>query len=168
MILKDEFKYLNSFIELDDKREAERCLSLRYFLDSRDKILLIDADSLVWWSCYKLFTYSKSKELIEYYGREGAESVILDFLFERFETSVREMVNHIEEEFNITNIHFFFSRSNDNFRYWLNPNYKANRKGYRSPFIKRLGNLIVDEYLRTNEHQVHFASKLEADNLYNT
>lgn len=163
MILKDEFKYLNSFIKLNES-EAERCNALRNFLDSRDKILLIDADSLAWWACHKLLTYSQAKELISLHGRIDAEGIILDLLYERFETSVRELTNHIEESFNIVDIEFFFTTCKNNFRKELLPAYKGNRKGYRSPFIKRLVNYAISE-LSIQGYNVWISNTLEADDL---
>lgn len=119
-----------------------------------NKIVLFDADSLVYQSIYKVVSLSEIKEM--YSRGETRYTIELEILqrgYDRFEKIVFDIINEIEEQYNVTQISYFFTKCKRNFRKAIDPTYKANRKGnkwvgaLRDYIIHNLDNSFAsDEY----------------------
>lgn len=96
-------------------------------------ILLVDADSLVWASCYS------GKEDEKYYTEiEDARS--------KFDEQFMNIVNRLEDEFDIEKV-LTFNGSRGNFRKKINPTYKANRKNTElPPLLFEMHQYVKDQY----------------------
>ena len=96
-------------------------------------ILLVDADSLVFASCYS------GKEDEKYYTDiEGARG--------KFDEQFMNIVNRLEDEFDIQKV-LTFNGSRGNFRKKLNPTYKANRKNAElPPLLFEMHQYVKDQY----------------------
>ena len=109
MTPKQELEYLKGYIKLSEREAVKRDL-LEGFLENRDKVLLLDADSLLFSVCH----YHLDKEQD------------FNLMYDDYHTQLRSIVNAIEdEEFNIEQIVHFFSTCTNNFRYEIYPEYKA-------------------------------------------
>jgi 5'-3' exonuclease len=115
--------------------------------DKTERVLLIDADSLLYTAIY------------------NPDPLVKDDIEEskfRLDNKIQEIHNNIESYYNIVKTMYFLGGSN-NFRYELYPEYKANRPKEKHPFISEL-----KEYLAT-KYEAIIAPKGEADDiLYST
>lgn len=87
-----------------------------------DKTLIIDADSLVFFACYKAEKDTLSEEFYEVGGREK-DIVLLATLYAK---------NHIQEMQDSTgceSVECYFTTGRKSFRYEVDPTYKQNREG---------------------------------------
>ena len=108
----EELEFLNNFIKLTEEQAIKRNM-LEGFIDNRDKILLLDSDSIL----YKVVHFWVDKE----------PDLVL--MFEDFCNQIQEMVNTIEYDgFNIIDIQYYFTTCRSNFRHELTDTYKANRE----------------------------------------
>jgi len=99
-------------------------------------ILLIDADSLVFASCYRK---RENPEDEPYY------SDIADAR-NKFDSQFMEIVNRLEENYTIDKV-LTFSGSKGNFRKLLNKDYKANRKKTElPPLLNEMHQFVKDQY----------------------
>ena len=108
-------------------------------------ILLIDADSLIFASCY---TGGEEKY---YTDIEDSKS--------KFDEQFMSIVNRIEENFEVKEI-ITFNGSKGNFRKLLNPTYKANRKKQELPPLLH----PMHQYVKDNYNSV-FGFGIETDDL---
>ena len=132
----------------------------------KDKIILFDADSLIYQAIYKVVSFGEFREMIEQgLTRIQIESEILHRGFERFEKIAFDIFNEIEQEYNITEVRYFFTTCVNNFRYEFNNEYKANRKGKRNKYVN-----MLREHLVLNLDGALASDVYEADDLiyYNT
>lgn len=144
---QDELEYLKNFIQLTPEQVIKRDM-LNEFLNNNKKILLLDADSIL----YKVVNFWMDKE-------EDLEE-----MYEDFHSQVREMVNTIEDDgFNIVNIQYYFTKCRNNFRKEIYSEYKANRKDnpLRKLAIKLMDHCI--DTLETTGMYVDYSDTLEAD-----
>ena len=81
-------------------------------------VLLIDADSLVFASCYT--------------GDENKFYTNIEDSIAKFDEQYMSIVNHLEDSFDIKEV-ITFNGSKGNFRKQLNKKYKANRKKQELP-----------------------------------
>jgi DNA polymerase-1 len=149
MTPKKELEYLKGYIKLSEREAVKRDL-LEGFLENRDKVLLLDADSLLFSVCH----YHLDKEQD------------FNLMYDDYHTQLRSIVNAIEdEEFNIEQIVHFFSTCSNNFRYEIYPEYKANRE--RTPLTELVylfKGWVIDE-LRNDGEYVSTSDEYEADDL---
>ena len=149
MTPKQELEYLKGYIKLSEREAVKRDL-LEGFLSNRDKVLLLDADSLLFSVCH----YHLDKEQD------------FNLMYDDYHTQLRSIVNAIEdEEFNIEQIVHFFSTCTNNFRYEIYPEYKANRE--RTPLTELVylfKGWVIDE-LRNEGEYVSTSDEYEADDL---
>jgi len=103
-------------------------------------ILLIDADSLVFASCYKK---RETPEDDKYY-RDIADAR------NKFDSQFMEIVNHLEDKYTIDKV-ITFNGSKGNFRKLITKKYKANRKKQELPPLL---------------HEMHNYVKLQYDSIY--
>ena len=89
-------------------------------------VVLIDADSLVY-SCA--------------YGVETEVEAMA-----KFDEMIMFIVNEIEEYYDVEYYYIYHGTKGRNFRYDVDPSYKANRKGERPEFYKTLSNYVRTEY----------------------
>lgn len=151
MKLKEELEYLKGFIELTEEQANERDL-LEYSLSNKDKVLLIDADSLL----FNVVNYHEDKETEE----------DLDIQYEEFHTQVRSIANRIEEDgFNVVDIVYFFTTCKNNFRKEIEPEYKANRKFTKTVFLVGLLKHYTIQMLEEENLEVKYSDTLEADDI---
>ena len=99
-------------------------------------ILLVDADSLIFASCYK--------------KRENPddEKYYIDIVDARnkFDQQFMGIVNHLEDKYNIDKV-ITFSGSKGNFRKLITPKYKANRKKQElPPLLNEMHQFVKDHY----------------------
>ncbi len=95
-------------------------------------ILLIDADSLVFASCYS--------------GTEEKYFTEIEDSIAKFDEQYMEIVNRLEEEFNIQKV-ITFNGCRGNFRKKINPTYKANRKKSElPPLLFEMHQYVKDHY----------------------
>jgi DNA polymerase-1 len=115
--------------------------------DTKDKILLIDADTIVYATCSGC----------EYGDDEAGYEINIE---EAFEVANTKINNYVEitgcKDFEL---HF---TSGKNFRYTLTPNYKSNRKDTRYPSgLRELKSLLVEH----NPTKAFIHSDYEADDI---
>ena len=84
-------------------------------------ILLIDADSLIFASCYR------SKNDDDYDMQTSPFYTNIEDSINKFDEQYMKIVNDLEELYEIEQV-ITFNGSKGNFRKQLTPNYKANRK----------------------------------------
>lgn len=113
-----------------DIRIVKNCPSV---YDNTKRVLLIDADSIVYFATYfpedSLMTFPTEEEQIE------------EAKF-RIRNKLQEIQNNVEEHFNIIHTMMFIAGKN-NFRYIVYPEYKANRKtAVKSPIF-----FVIKDYL---------------------
>ena len=149
MTPKQELEYLKGYIKLSEREAVKRDL-LEGFLSNRDKVLLLDADSLLFSVCH--YHLDKDQDF--------------NLMYDDYHTQLRSIVNAIEdEEFNVEQIVHFFSTCTNNFRYEIYPDYKANRE--RTPLTELVylfKGWVIDE-LRNDGEYVSTSDKYEADDL---
>lgn len=125
----------------------------------KDKVILFDADSLIYQAIYKVVTFGEIRALL--LNGESRYSIELEILqkgYDRFEKMAFDIFNEIENDYNITEIKYFFTNCKRNFRKDISPEYKANRK--RNKWVSELRKYLID-YLDGS-----FASdEYEADDL---
>lgn len=152
MTPKKELEYLKGYIKLSEREAVKRDL-LEGFLENRDKVLLLDADSLLFSVCH-------------YHLDKVGNTYDFELMYDDYHTQLRSIVNAIEdEEFNIEQIVHFFSTCTNNFRYEIYPEYKANRE--RTPLTELVylfKGWVIDE-LRNDGEYVSTSDKYEADDL---
>ena len=101
-------------------------------------VLLIDADSLVFASCYR--TRNEGEVLEDIYHRNIEDSIA------KFDEQFMKIVNDLDEIYNVTEVKTF-NGSKGNFRKKLTPTYKANRKGQElPPLLHDLHQYVKDNY----------------------
>ena len=104
--------------------------------DDRSRVLLIDADSIVYFA-----THFPEDGLIDFPTEEDQ----LEEAKYRTRTKLQEIQNNIEEWFNIKQT-FIFVGGKDNFRYKIFPEYKANRaKTIKSPLVPYIKQYMINE-----------------------
>ena len=149
MTPKQELEYLKGYIKLSEREAVKRDL-LEGFLSNRDKVLLLDADSLLFSVCH--YHLDKDQDF--------------NLMYDDYHTQLRSIVNAIEdEEFNVEQIVHFFSTCTNNFRYEIYPDYKANRE--RTPLTELVylfKGWVIDE-LRNDGEYVSTSDEYEADDL---
>ena len=99
-------------------------------------IVLFDADSLIFSSCYK------KKESPE---DDGFHHVLEDCIV-KFDEVFMSIINHLEDIYEITEVKTF-SGSKGNFRKYISPKYKANRN-YNAlpPLLNDMHDFVKEEY----------------------
>jgi 5'-3' exonuclease len=99
-------------------------------------IVLFDADSLIFSSCYK------KKETPE---DDGFHHVLEDCIV-KFDEVFMSIINHLEDIYEITEVKTF-SGSKGNFRKYISPKYKANRN-YNAlpPLLNDMHEFVKEEY----------------------
>ena len=107
-------------------------------------ILLVDADSLVWSSCYK-----KREDVSDSPYHESIEDAVA-----KFDEVLMSIVNGLELQYPIDEV-LIFNDSRGNFRKKISSTYKANRKNQEIPPL--LGNLhkaVKENYNSISEYGV--------------
>lgn len=98
-------------------------------------IVLVDADSLIWSSCYR------KKENPEDEMYHTIENAIL-----KFDEVFMSIINKIEQKYEIDRV-YTFAGARGNFRKQISKTYKANRKeSDRPPLLKELQEYVKYEY----------------------
>jgi 5'-3' exonuclease len=163
--MKEELERLKSYIQLTEA-EAKKRDQLEKFYESRDKIVLLDSDSILFFALHKLYTFTELRGLVTEHDRATCEDIILNNAYERFYESVTKILLAIEDKgFMVNNTVFCFTTCKNNFRKELEPTYKANRK--KTPFVKwvyKLKNYAIDK-LEEEGQDVHYSDTLEADDI---
>mgnify|MGYP003664625482 FL=1 len=108
-------------------------------------VLLIDADSLVFASCYT--------------GDENKFYTNIEDSIAKFDEQYMSIVNHLEDSFDIKEV-ITFNGSKGNFRKQLNKKYKANRKKQELPPLLH----DMHQYVKDNYNSI-FGFGIETDDL---
>lgn len=151
MKLQEELSYLKGFIKLSE-RDAIKRDCLEQFLSTRNKIALLDADSLLFSVCNF------------HLGKETEND--FELMYDDYHTQLRTILNAIEEDgFIVDSTIHFFSTCSKNFRYEIYPEYKANRE--RTPLTSMVYHFkhYVISVLESEGEQVRYSDTLEADDL---
>ena len=124
------------------------------------KVILFDADSLLYQSVYKVITFSEIRKMIE----EGRlrfemEIEILQRAYDRFEKITFDILNEIQEEIQVNKTMYFFTKCRNNFRKQINPQYKANRVK-QNKWVNELRNYLLEYWENSFAH-----NEYEADDL---
>jgi len=99
-------------------------------------ILLVDADSLIFASCYKKREHPDDEK----YYTDIADAR------NKFDEQYMSIVNHLEEMYNIDRV-VTFNGSKGNFRKLITRNYKANRKKQEiPPLLHEMHQFVKDQY----------------------
>ena len=99
-------------------------------------ILLVDADSLIFASCYR--KRETPEDELYYTNIADARN--------KFDEQFMSIVNHLEEKYPIDKI-LTFSGSKGNFRKLITPKYKANRKKQElPPLLDEMHQFVKDQY----------------------
>jgi DNA polymerase-1 len=129
------------------------------------KIVLFDADSLVYQSIYKVISFGEVREMLKSGKlRFEIEMEILQRGYDRFEKISFDILNEIEEHFHVEKTMYFFTKCKRNFRKEIDPQYKANRKK-PNRWISELRDYLIEYWNNSFAHDEY-----EADDLifYNT
>lgn len=97
-------------------------------------ILLVDADSLVFASCYR--------------PREDVDTFYtnLDDVIHKFDESFMKIVNDLSDKYEVKEV-LTFNNSKGNFRKLITPTYKANRIGQKKPpMLKEMHDYVQETY----------------------
>lgn len=152
MKLQDEIEFLTGFIQLTDSQAIKRD-SLERFLEERSKVLLVDADSML----YNVV-----------YSNKDIDKPLNEQLTD-FEAQINGVKNAVESDgFEVEDIIYFFTTCRNNFRKDILPSYKANRKP--NEITKQVGILkkYVIQELEYDLQDVRYSDTLEADDLVGT
>lgn len=114
-------------------------------------ILLIDADSLVFASCYK--TKQKGEILEDIYYRDIKETIL------KFDEQYMKIVNDLDDIYNIEEV-ITFNGSKGNFRKKITATYKANRKNQELPPLL----FEMHQYVKNNYNSI-YSYGIETDDL---
>jgi 5'-3' exonuclease len=129
------------------------------------KVVLFDADSLVYQSIYKVINFAEIREMYKAKKqRFEIEMEILQRGYDRFEKISFDILNEIEEHFHVEKTMYFFTKCKRNFRKEIDPQYKANRKK-PNRWISELRDYLIEYWNNSFAHDEY-----EADDLifYNT
>jgi len=111
--------------------------------DDSERVLLIDADSIMYTS-----TYFPEDSLIEF----PTEEEQLEEAKYRTRTKLQEIQTNVEEWYNIVQTYIFIGGKN-NFRYKIFPEYKANRKdAIKSPLLPFIKEYMIEELKAIESH----------------
>jgi len=125
-------------------------------------IALIDFDSILYESVYKIVSISQMREAITKHGKEGAKQWILEEVYNeginRAENQLLKMQNYLNDIFfeDITAYELFITTCENSFRKSISTSYKSNRK--RNKYV-----WLLREHYRYNGGLNH--RELEADDL---
>jgi 5'-3' exonuclease len=127
----------------------------------KDKVILFDADSLIYQAIYKVISFGEIRAMLQSgESRFAIELEILQRGYDRFEKIAFDIFNEIECEYNITEIKYFFTTCRNNFRKQIDTEYKANRKGKSNKWVNKLRHWLID-YLEGS----YASDEYEADDL---
>jgi DNA polymerase-1 len=129
------------------------------------KVVLFDADSLVYQSIYKVISFGEIRDMLNNGKlRFEIEMEILQRGYDRFEKISFDILNEIEEHFHVEKTMYFFTKCKRNFRKEIDPQYKANRKK-PNRWISELRDYLIEYWNNSFAHDEY-----EADDLifYNT
>jgi len=127
----------------------------------KDKVILFDADSLIYQSVYKVISFGEIRTMLQNGDSKFAiELEILQRGYDRFEKIAFDIFNEIETQYNITEIKYFFTTCRNNFRKKIDTEYKANRKGKSNKWVNKLRHYLID-YLEGS----YASDEYEADDL---
>jgi len=125
-------------------------------------IALIDFDSILYQSVYRIVSFSQMRQAIWLYGKKGARQWLMAEIYNegvnRCDNKVLEIIEHLNSvHFEpIVSTELFITTCGKSFRKELNPSYKANRK--RNEYV-----WMLREHYRHNGAICH--EELEADDL---
>ena len=97
-------------------------------------ILLVDADSLIFASCYR-----PKEDVDTFYDN-------LDDVVYKFDESFQKIVNDLTDLYNVNEV-FVFNNSKGNFRKMITPKYKANRiDQVKPPLLSQIHDYVTETY----------------------
>jgi len=125
-------------------------------------ILLIDLDSVLYTSVYRVVGVSSMREAISMFGKEGAKHWLNEEVYNeginRCENDLLKIQNHIQSQMinEITGVELFITTCSNSFRKKIYPDYKKSRK--RNNYVW----LLRSHYQMNGAHH---SDTLEADDL---
>jgi 5'-3' exonuclease len=126
----------------------------------QSKIVLFDADSLVYQSIYKVISFGEIREMIASGKlRFEIEMEILQRGYDRFEKISFDILNEIEEDFHVEKTMYFFTKCENNLRKEIYTQYKENRKK-PNRWISELQDYLIDYWNNSFAHDEYEADDL--------
>ena len=125
-------------------------------------VLLIDFDSIIYTSVYKIVGIASMRDAINKYGKQGAKQWILEEVYNeginKCENQLLKIQNYIDEQIidDITAVELFITTDKNSFRKKLSPIYKVKRRENKYVWM------IRDHYQINN---AKCSDTLEADDL---
>jgi 5'-3' exonuclease len=125
-------------------------------------ILLIDFDSILYTSVYKIVGIGAIRDALEKYGKEGAKQWFLEEVLNegvnRCENELLKIQNYVDSQIleDVTGVELFITTCSKSFRKELAPTYKSSRKKNNYVWMLR------SHYQMSG---AHFSDTLEADDL---
>lgn len=124
--------------------------------------LLIDFDSILYTSVYRIVSIASMRDAIEKYGKENARQWLNEEVYNeginRAENELLKIQNYVDAQTiqDITGVELFITTCKNSFRKKLNPNYKSNRKPNKYVWMLRA---------HYQMNGAHYSDTLEADDL---
>jgi DNA polymerase-1 len=87
------------------------------------------------------------------------EMEILQRGYDRFEKLTFDILNEIEEHYNVTKTNYFFTKCKNNFRKQIDPQYKANRTK-RNKWVNELRDYLLEYWENSYAHDEYEADDL--------
>lgn len=106
-------------------------------------ILLLDFDSILYHSVYRIVSIEQMKDAIRNYGKESAKQWLLETVYnegvERCEKEIEAIKLHLSNIFfeDITGVELFITTCRNSYRKQLAPSYKSNRKANKYVWLLR-------------------------------
>ncbi len=124
------------------------------------KVVLFDADSLIYQAVYKVINFAEIREMYKAKKqRFEIEMEILQRGYDRFEKLTFDILNEIEEHYNVTKTNYFFTKCKNNFRKQIDPQYKANRTK-RNKWVNELRDYLLEYWENSYAHDEYEADDL--------
>ena len=126
----------------------------------QSKEVLFDADSLIYQSVYKVIDFAEIRGMYKAKKqRFEIEMEILQRGYDRFEKLTFDILNEIEEHYNVTKTKYFFTKCKNNFRKQIDPQYKANRTK-RNKWVNELRDYLLEYWENSFAHDEYEADDL--------
>ena len=151
---QQELNFLKGFIKLTEEQATKRN-NLEAFCGGKSKILLVDADSMLF-------------NVVHSHSKDFKDTGKLDIFkqYEDFNKQIEAVCKSVElDGFEVGEVVYFFTTCNNNFRKKLLPSYKANRPKNQMGLLVSLLKGYVIEQLELFDLPVFYSDTLEADDL---
>ena len=155
---------MSDFVEIDLDRDG------KVLAQATDKIALIDADTLAYTSCLntqqqeallgdEFYTTEELEEIYSNPDYDADNACIWTINLDMAYQTAMDKLQKIFDKTGCREAELHFTSGRDNFRYQVNPSYKANRTGRAPAGLAELKQMLCDNFPHT------IATKWEADDI---